>query len=117
MVQSGSGLIVWRELAKKYEPRNEYQRRGREREVEGATMRPGSDPDAFITRVLLLSEKIKDIGGSVTTAKQTDIILQGLPKEYDLIRYNASANGDEYDLEKISNTARNMWYSNTGLTC
>lgn len=59
-----------------------------------------------------LVEQINFIGGNVTAGKRADIILQGLPAEYDLIRYCDSADGG-YDLAKIESTARNMWYTRT----
>lgn len=107
---SGSGLAVWKAVEGKFEPHDENRRRHLERELESAKMKPGSDPDVFITHVWHLSEQINSIGGHVTEMKQADIILHGLPVEYDLVRYNASASSD-YDLEKIAGTARKLWYT------
>ena len=75
-------------------------------------MKSGTDPDIFMTRVWHLAEQINSIGGSITMEKRADIILQGLPAEYDLIRYSDSAEGG-YTLDKIESTARNIWYSHT----
>ena len=75
-------------------------------------MKSGTDPDIFMTRVWHLAEQINSIGGSITMDKRADIILQGLPAEYDLIRYSDSAEGG-YTLDKIESTARNIWYSHT----
>eukprot|EP00903_Cladosiphon_okamuranus_P010130 g9593.t1 len=63
--------------------------------------------DAFITNVLLLTEKIKDIGGNVTTTKITDIVLQDLPKEYDLIRFNNAKDSVKAD-SSMGNVAGNV---------
>lgn len=82
---SGSGLKVWKAVENKYEPHDENRRRQLERELEASKMKPGTDPDIFITRVSLLAEQINFIGGHITDAKRADIILQGLPREYDLI--------------------------------
>lgn len=107
---SGSGIQVWRAIEAKYQPADEHRRRQLERELDATTMKSGTDPDIFITRVWYLAEQINFIGGSITASKCADIILQGLPAEYDLIRYCDSAEGG-YDLAKIESTARNMWYT------
>ena len=109
---SGSGLKVWQALEDKYQPHDENRRRHLERELEAAKMRTGTDPDIFITHVWHLAEQINFIGGNITQEKCADIILQGLPEEYELIRYSASADTG-YDLDKITQTARNLWYSRT----
>ena len=105
---SGSGLEVWRGLTEKYKPANENRRRDLERELDGLRMKSKTDPEIFITKVWHLAEQINFIGGHITVEKQADIVLRGLPSEYELIRYNASAM-DGYDLRKISDTARKLW--------
>ena len=48
----------------------------------------------------------------MTDEKRADIVLQGLPSpEYDMIRYNAGADPGAYDLPKIVQIARNIWYN------
>ena len=108
---SGSGLAVWKELESKFQPADEHRRRNLERELESATMRTGTDPDIFITHVWHLAEQLRFIGGTVTDEKLGDIILQGLPAEYHLIRYHASSRNEYNDLADITQTARNMWYN------
>lgn len=71
-------------------------------------MKTGTDPDIFFTHVWHLAKQVEFIGGTVTKTKRADIFLQGLPAEYGLKRYNASAVSG-YDLDKIEQTARNLW--------
>ena len=73
-------MELWHELTAKYEPRNEYRRRDLERQLDRITMKPGTDPDIFISNIFLLADKIKDIGGNITRTKITDIVLQGLTR-------------------------------------
>ena len=107
---SGSGIQVWTALEEKFQPVDQHRRRELDREMEACVMKPGTDPDVFITKVLHLAEQIEFIGGVVPEERRTDIILQGLSSEYEMIRYSASAD-NSYNLEKISQTARNLWYN------
>lgn len=107
---SGSGIAVWTAIEEKYQPVDQNRRRDLERQLDNCTMESGTDPDIFITKVWHLAEQIQFIGGSISEEKVGDIILQGLPREYGLIIYHADAD-DSYDMNKITNTARKLYYS------
>ena len=105
---SGSGIEVWQALREKYAPSDEAMRRKLERELEALRMEPNTDPEVFINKVWYLSEQINYIGGNITNTKRKDIVLNGLPDEYEILRFNAGIIG-EYDLREISDAACKLW--------
>ena len=63
-------------------------------------MKSGRDPTDFIAEVDDLRVRLEDMGGQVSDDLIEDVILRGLPKEYDLLRQQSHSDR-AFDLQKI----------------
>ena len=70
-------------------------------------MKSGRDPTDFIAEVDDLRVRLEDMWEQVSDLIE-DVILRGLPKEYDLVRQQSHSNRT-FDLQKIKSTAVNMF--------
>ena len=107
---AGDGIAVWSALKNKYQPNDEQHRRALITELNHISMKSSTDPDIFITDVWDLVHKLEDMGEPVSESRIADIILHGLPAEYDPLRLQADID-PEFDLSKIEHTARSMYIS------
>ena len=78
------------------------------RELNSSSMSPGQDPDTFLSRVYQLRDELENAGETVSEERMTDIVLEGLTSDYDLIKYNAERDPD-LSIQDIEMTMRNMY--------
>ena len=78
------------------------------RELNSTSMSPGQDPDTFLSRVYQLRDELENAGETVSEKRMTDIVLEGLTSDYDLIKYNAERDPD-LSIQDIEMTMRNMY--------
>ena len=78
------------------------------RELNSTIMSTGQDPDTFLSRVYQLRDELENAGETVSEERMTDIVLEGLTSDYDLIKYNAERDPD-LSIQDIDMTMRNMY--------
>ncbi|CAN0074651.1 unnamed protein product, partial [Sphacelaria rigidula] len=78
------------------------------RELNNVTMSPGQDPDTFLIKVYQLRDELDNVGEVISEEGLTDIVIEGLASEYDLIKYSAERDPD-LSIQSIGTTRRNMY--------
>ncbi|CAM9795394.1 unnamed protein product, partial [Sphacelaria rigidula] len=86
--EKANGKIAWEGLVAKYQNLSTQRRRSLIRQLDTMTMSPGQDPDVFLAKLFQLRNELVHIGKPISD-ELTDIIVGGLPSEYDRIKYNA----------------------------
>ncbi|CAM9796794.1 unnamed protein product, partial [Sphacelaria rigidula] len=99
---------AWDGLVSKYQNSSKQRRRTLMLQLDGITMAPDQDPDVFFSTVFQLRDELRCVGEVVSEERLTDIIIEGISDEYDLIKYNAERDLD-LSISDIENTMRNMY--------
>ena len=102
------GVAAWAALSARYDGNTKEARRSCRENLLHASMKSGRDPTDFIAEVDDLRVRLEDMGEQVSDDLIEDVILRGLPKEYDLLRQQSHSDR-AFDLQKIKSTAVNMF--------
>lgn len=66
------------------------------------------DPDIFVAEVYILRDELGHRGEMISEERLTDIVLEGLTDEYDLIKFNLERYPD-FIFDEIEVTMFNMY--------
>eukprot|EP00903_Cladosiphon_okamuranus_P012172 g11418.t2 len=75
--------------------------------LANSRMEEGSDPDIFFSKIDQLCDELEVMDERVSKHRKMDVIMSGMPAEYDLIRFQAMKD-PEFSLEELQLTMRNM---------
>eukprot|EP00752_Nemacystus_decipiens_P006651 g5979.t1 len=105
--QKADGRGAWLALKNKYENMSSHRRQALMARLANSRMEEGSDPDIFFSKIDQLCDELEVMDESVSKHRKMDIIMSGMPAEYDLIRFQAMKD-PEFSLEELQLTMRNM---------
>ncbi len=101
------GRGAWLALQRKYENMSSDRRQALMARLANSRMEEGSDPDIFFSKIDQLCDELEVMDERVSKHRKMDIIMSGMPAEYDLIRFQAMKD-PEFSLEELQLTMRNM---------
>ena len=101
------GREAWLALNRKYENTSSHRRQTLMTRLGNSRMEEGSDPDIFFRKIDQLCEELEVVDEHVSQHRKMDIIMSGMPPEYELIRFQAMKD-PEFSLEELQLTMRNM---------
>ncbi|CAN0377670.1 unnamed protein product, partial [Scytosiphon promiscuus] len=94
------GVAAWAALVSRYDGNTKEARRACREKLLHASLKSGRDPTDFIAEVDDLRLRLLDMGETVSDDLVEDVILRGLPKEYDLLRQQSHSDRN-FGLDKI----------------
>ena len=101
------GREAWLALSRKYQNTSSHRRQALMARLANSRMEEGSDPDIFFRKIDQLCEELELVDERVSKHRKMDIIMTGMPSEYELIRFQAMKDPD-FSLEELQLTMRNM---------
>ena len=101
------GRGAWLALQSKYENMSSHRRQALMARLANSRMEEGSDPDIFFSKIDQLCDELEVMDERVSKHRKMDIIMSGMPAEYELIRFQAMKD-PEFSLEELQLTMRNM---------
>ena len=101
------GREAWLALNRKYENTSSHRRQTLMTRLGNSRMEEGPDPDIFFRKIDQLCEELEVVNEHVSQHRKMDIIMSGMPPEYELIRFQAMKD-PEFSLEELQLTMRNM---------
>ncbi len=105
--RKADGRGAWLALQNKYENMSSHRRQALMARLANSRMEEGSDPDIFFSKIDQLCDELEVMDEHVSKHRKMDIIMSGMPAEYDLIRFQAMKD-PEFSLEELQLTMRNM---------
>jgi len=84
------------------------QTAGTHDKTRNSRMEEGPDPDIFFRKIDDLAEELETVDEHVTQQRKMDVIMSGMPPEYDLTRCFQAMIDPEFPLEELKFTMRNM---------
>ena len=105
--RNANGREAWLALERKYANNSSHRRQALMTRLGNSRMEEGSDPDIFFRKIDQLCEELEVLDEHVSRHRKMDIIMAGMPAEYDLIRFQAMKD-PEFSLEELRFTVRNM---------
>ncbi|CAM9443992.1 unnamed protein product, partial [Sphacelaria rigidula] len=103
-----NGKRAWEASISKYQNSLKQRMRIFMRELNNVTMSPEQDPDSFLSKGYQLRDELDNVGKVISEERLTDIVIEDLTSEYDLIKYNAERDPD-LSIQSIETTMRNMY--------
>ncbi|CAM9895274.1 unnamed protein product, partial [Sphacelaria rigidula] len=103
-----NGKRAWEALISKYQNSSKQRIRILMRELNNVSMSPGQDLDTFLSKVYQLRDELDNVGEAISEERLTDIVIEGLTSEYDLIKCNAERDPD-LSIQSIETTMQNMY--------
>ena len=77
--------------------------------LEQIRMEPGEDPDEFFLKTTRYRAELWNMDEPITDRHFKDIIIQGISREYDNIKFFCVYRDPSFNLDEIQSTMRNVY--------
>ena len=108
---AGHGQLAWKALTEEYNGRTKETRRACHEKLVNTKMEPGQDPDDLFLVFDECFDLLEEMGQTLHDVRYDDIILQGLPPEYERVQ-TASFERRNFRLDDIRRMIHTTYVNN-----